>query len=186
MRPRSEPISVSNAVAICGIGCVCGAEAVAALGGTWAASMAAISSSVSRDIACGLSSDSESRWSRPRALLVVPAGGAAPGSTDLFAFVFWPRCGLFAFILVKRMMLVWSQPWDISERAPVAHHSWARDENSGGHPTATLFFGEGSFSVVVGSAFKIGIGSESWKIGVGSGSSREWKLERRREWHTDA
>ena len=104
----------------------------------------------------------------------------------LFSVVFWPRCGLFAFILVKRMMLVWSQPWDISERAPVAHHSWARDENSGGHPTATLFFGEGSFSVVVGSAFKIGIGSESWKIGVGSGSSREWKLERRREWHTDA
>ena len=145
MRPRSEPISVSNAVAICGIGCVCGAEAVAALGGTCAASIAAISSSVRRDIACGLSSDSESRGSRPRALLVVPAGVAAPGSTILFAFVFWPRCGLFAFILVKRMMLVWSQPWDISERAPVAHHSWARDENSGGHPTATLFFGEGSF-----------------------------------------
>ena len=146
MRPRSEPISVSNAVAICGIGCVCGAEAVAAPGGTCAASIAAISSSVRRDIACGLSSDSESRGSRPRALLVVPAGVAAPGSTILFAFVFWPRCGLFAFILVKRMMLVWSQPWDISERAPVAHHSWARDENSGGHPTATLFFGEGSFS----------------------------------------
>ena len=147
MRLPFERSSASNAVAICGIGCTCGADAVAAPGGTWAASIDAISSSVSRDIACGRSSDKESLWSRPRAFLAVPAGGAAPGGTVLFVFVFWLRCGLFAFILVKRLMPVWFQPWNISERAPVAHHSWARDENSGGHPTATLFFGEGSFSM---------------------------------------